>query len=111
MTLTQMPKKDKKAKAAKTKPVEEPIEAELAEPTGWTCPECAYENDADDEECAACGAAKPVVADVEEDGPFKGFKVGLVLSVEEVPKKDKLLECSIDVGGPDETLQRAVLPS
>lgn len=47
----------------------------------WICTECEYENEAGDAACAACDAARP---QAEADGPYKGIKVGLVLTCEQV---------------------------
>ena len=55
-----MPKKDKKSKskdgdAAGTKPDEESQPA-----TQWICAECEWENEAEDDVCAACEAPRPI---------------------------------------------------
>ena len=71
-----MPKKEKKAKAKKEEPVEEPVE--LAEPEMWICLEegCQYENSAADNECEACGECRPCApAQEEEEGPYKGKRL------------------------------------
>jgi len=93
-----MPKKEKKEKGKK-KSVEDEVAAVEVEPLPWTCGECDYENEDEIEECESCGAARPVVEPApEQDTPYAGYKVGVVLSTEAVPKKDKLLLLSVDVG-------------
>ncbi|KAJ3215246.1 hypothetical protein HDU67_000662 [Dinochytrium kinnereticum] len=64
----------------------------------WNCLECEQENTPEDTECCACEAPKPAPP---EDPRYKGYKVGVVKSVEAIPKT-KLKELKIDVGGKED---------
>lgn len=63
----------------------------------WECEECSQENEATESVCCACEAARPASESTSEDR-FKGYVVGVVVSVEDVPKKDKLTVAQVDVG-------------
>jgi len=79
----------------------------LTEAEGWVCcvDECGYENSSADMECEACGESRPEAAAEEEaTGPYQGYKVGVVVACEGVPKKDKLLELKVDIGAGGEPL-------
>eukprot|EP00747_Dinoflagellata_sp_TGD_P080376 gnl/TRDRNA2_/TRDRNA2_160865_c0_seq3.p1 gnl/TRDRNA2_/TRDRNA2_160865_c0~~gnl/TRDRNA2_/TRDRNA2_160865_c0_seq3.p1 ORF type:complete len:180 (-),score=54.22 gnl/TRDRNA2_/TRDRNA2_160865_c0_seq3:52-591(-) len=86
----------KKAAAKKAPKEEEKAPAEAASP--WICPECEQENEAEEVACIACEAPRPAAAG-DDEGRFKGYKVGLVVSAEKIAGKDKLLELKVDVGG------------
>eukprot|EP00798_Chlamydomonas_sp_ICE-L_P013271 gene13271-19113_t len=60
----------------------------------WVCADCEYENEVGDSACAACDVPKP-----EDEGAYKGYRVGAVVSCEAVAGKDKLRKLSVDVGG------------
>lgn len=66
-----------------------------------TCAECGQEHEGEDAsatECVACGEPKPVEEAAEDpDDRYRGYKCGLVTSVEDIA--DKLKACSIDIGG------------
>lgn len=62
----------------------------MAEGGSWVCADCEYENEQTDATCAACEAPRPSTSSAQADGKYKGFKIGHVLSCEEVPGKDKL---------------------
>ncbi len=90
-----MPPKGKKGAADAAPP------AAAAAAAAWECPECAQENEAGDAACCACDAPRPAPAggaDEEEASRFAGFKVGSVLTCEDVPGKDKLKALTVDVG-------------
>eukprot|EP00197_Chlamydomonas_leiostraca_P013620 CAMPEP_0202860494 /NCGR_PEP_ID=MMETSP1391-20130828/2168_1 /ASSEMBLY_ACC=CAM_ASM_000867 /TAXON_ID=1034604 /ORGANISM="Chlamydomonas leiostraca, Strain SAG 11-49" /LENGTH=157 /DNA_ID=CAMNT_0049539659 /DNA_START=20 /DNA_END=493 /DNA_ORIENTATION=- len=63
----------------------------------WVCADCEYENEAADAACAACEAPRPSTSGA-DDGKYKGFKIGAVLTCEEIPGKDKLKKLSVDIG-------------
>lgn len=64
----------------------------MADTGGWECSECCQENDATDDVCVACEQPRPA------DARYNGYRVGLVMSSEGVPGKDKLHKLSVDVG-------------
>eukprot|EP00793_Prasinoderma_coloniale_P000592 PRCOL_00003740-RA len=81
-----MPRKDKKAaKKAAAAAAEPAAEAAAAAPEAWTCPECMYEHEGDDDE-----------GEEDEQQRFKGFKVGQIEAVEELA--GKLSAITVDVG-------------
>merc|ERR1712216_177462 len=94
----------KKTEKKEKKPKEEAPKVEEEEETIWVCPECQYEMHRTDMVCIACGYERPAPEEVHEASRYQGYKVGLVLTAEAVPKKDKLLELCVDVGG-EEPLQ------
>ncbi|KAJ3099321.1 hypothetical protein HDU96_010742 [Phlyctochytrium bullatum] len=61
----------------------------------WTCADCEYENEEAETQCAACETPKP-----DGGGRYSGYKVGLIQSIEAIPKT-KLKALSIDIGGPE----------
>jgi tRNA-binding EMAP/Myf-like protein len=65
----------------------------------WICEDCEQENEADDDVCCACELPRPVVLDPR----YTGYKIGIVVSAEEVNGK-KLMKLGVDVGA-DEPLK------
>ena len=68
---------------------------------GWECPECAQENEAGDAVCCACDEPRPAAEAASGDGEpgrYAGYAVGLVLTCDDVPGKDKLKKLTVDVG-------------
>ena len=87
------------AKGKKSAEADAPAAAAAA---GWECPECAQENEAADALCCACDAPRPATeaaAGGDEAVRYAGYAVGLVLTCDDVPGKDKLKKLSVDVGG------------
>lgn len=73
----------------------------------WECPECAQENEASDDLCIACEEPRPAGSSGGdgEDGPYAGYKIALILDVEDVPGK-KLRVVRLDIGkGPDNAIK------
>ncbi|KAJ3189567.1 hypothetical protein HK101_008902 [Irineochytrium annulatum] len=62
----------------------------------WTCIECEYENEPTDVACASCDIPRPLET-ANSDDRYAGFKVGLIESVEEIPKT-KLRQVVVDLG-------------
>ena len=94
-----MPKAKKGAEASAAPPA--------AADAGWECPECAQENEAGDAACCACDAPRPAAEASAGDGEpsrYAGYVVGLVLTCDDVPGKDRLKKCSVDVGGRELTV-------
>ena len=60
----------------------------------WECEECEQPNDAEEEECIACGEPKPAFVDPK----FDGYKIGIITESKDIPKT-KLREVKIDIGG------------
>mmetsp|Transcript_1451 Transcript_1451/g.3935 ORF Transcript_1451/g.3935 Transcript_1451/m.3935 type:complete len:182 (-) Transcript_1451:7-552(-) len=94
-----MPKKDKKAGKEASAAEAEPVGASGP----WRCAECEQDNEAADEVCCACEEPRPATEPA-EGARFKGYVVGLVISAEKVPNKDKLTVVQVDVGA-EEPLQ------
>ena len=97
-----MAKKDKAPKATKAKSADEG-EPAAALPSNWVCTECAQEHEGEDAsatECIACGeirpTSEPTVATEDADDKYRGFKVGVIHSIEDI--SDKLKACTIDIG-------------
>ncbi|KAJ3075007.1 snoRNP complex protein nop56 [Podochytrium sp. JEL0797] len=68
----------------------------------WECPSCSVENEESEVECCSCGAEKP-------KSRLHGFKVALVLSVEDIPgKKLKAIKVSIDPTDTDPESSKAL---
>lgn len=65
----------------------------------WTCSECEYVNESGDT-CEACDAPRADAkgaANDDEQQPFEGYKVGLIVGCEEVTGT-KLKKIQVDVG-------------
>ncbi len=70
----------------------------------WSCNACGFDgNDECDAVCGACDEPRPTAPSgtTANDSPFANLAVGLIVSVEDVPGKDKIKKCIIDVGGND----------
>ena len=63
----------------------------------WTCAECDNDDNAAEDVCDACGEPRAAVP-AADSSPLAGFVVGLVLSCEGVPGKDRLKLLSVDIG-------------
>lgn len=74
----------------------------------WLCPECEFENEDNVASCEACECARPeevASSDAADADPFSNFKVGAILSCEEVAgTKLKKLRVDVSGGGEDEAI-------
>jgi tRNA-binding EMAP/Myf-like protein len=64
----------------------------------WVCPDCECENEAADQVCCACEAARPEEKSSEpSDDPYANLVVGKVLACEDAAN-GKLKKLSVDIG-------------